>query len=404
MKKLLLVLLIVANFCASAQDDQYVLMISFDGFRHDYVDMYDTPHFDEFIKNGTAAESLIPSFPTKTFPNHYTLVTGMYPANHGLVDNSFFDPEREVVYMMRKRDLVEDPYFYGGTPLWQLVQQHGMKSASYFWVGSEAPISGSYPDYYYRYDGSVPNEKRIDQVIEWLKLPEEERPRFITLYFSLVDSQGHRTGPVSKETGKKVTEADRLLGVLMRKLATVDLPVNTVITSDHGMVAVKNDRSSVIKLERLYNKENEIFQTVINATHAHLYFEDKSKVDSVFEALTKKAPQLSFYKKESTPSHWAYRKGERIGDIIACAPTGYILHFGTWLQPKGESFGIHGYDPGSTKDVHGIFYASGPRIKAGYEIQSFENVHVYPLVCKILDIPVPENIDGKIPVLLGTLN
>ena len=189
----LIILIAVLGFVAIAKTSEkhepaYVLMISFDGFRHDYVEKYDAPHFKAFIEKGAKAEALTPSFPSKTFPNHYSLVTGMYPGNHGLVDNSFYDEELDVVYRASKRELVENPAFYGGLPLWQLTQQNGMKSASYFWVGSEAPVAGSFPDYYYIYDGSVSNEARIDEVVRWLNLPEEDRPHFISLYFSLVDS------------------------------------------------------------------------------------------------------------------------------------------------------------------------------------------------------------------------
>ncbi|PTB90947.1 alkaline phosphatase family protein, partial [Marivirga lumbricoides] len=244
-----------------------------------------TPNFDTFIKNGAAAESLIPSFPSKTFPNHYTLVTGLYPANHGLVDNSFYDRGRDVVYSMRMKELVTDDYFYGGIPLWQHAQNNGLKTASYFWVGSEAPVGGNFPSYYYNYDGSISNEMRIEQVRKWLELPEEERPRFISLYFSLVDSEGHRYGPVSPQTGEAVKEADRLLGLIRKELSQIDLPVNILITSDHGMVSVKDEKDSFIQLEDYFDAENHVFRMVNNSTHAHLYFKDKSKIDSVFNKL-----------------------------------------------------------------------------------------------------------------------
>jgi alkaline phosphatase D len=216
--KFILAVLLFFNFhqAFSQEEKAYVLMISFDGFRYDYVDQYPTPNFDAFIKKGVAANSLIPSFPSKTFPNHYTLVTGLYPANHGLVDNTFYDKSRDVIYSMNKKELVQDFYFYGGLPLWQHAQNFGMKTASYFWVGSEAPIAGNLPSYHYAYDGSVSNNKRIKQVEKWLKLSEEQRPQFISLYFSLVDSEGHQYGPISPQTAQAVTEADKLLGEIMK--------------------------------------------------------------------------------------------------------------------------------------------------------------------------------------------
>ena len=201
----LIILIVVLGFVSIAktrefQERPYVIMISFDGFRHDYVEKFDAPNFKSFIANGASAEAMMPSFPSKTFPNHYTMVTGLYPGNHGLVDNSFYDPTLDVQYGMRNRALVENPAFYGGLPLWQLVQKNGMKSASYFWVGSETAIAGSFPDYYHIYDGDVNNDDRITAVIDWLKLPQDQRPNYISLYFSLVDSESHASGPNSEKT------------------------------------------------------------------------------------------------------------------------------------------------------------------------------------------------------------
>ncbi len=176
------VLCVVAVSKASQQKEvPYVIMVSIDGFRHDYVEKFDAPHLKAFIKEGVAAEYMLPSFPSKTFPNHYSLVTGLYPGNHGLVDNNFYDPQTDLSYSTRNRKSVENPAFYGGLPLWQLVQKAGLKSASYFCVGSEAPVAGSFPDYYHIYDGKVPNEDRVEAALDWLALPDAERPHFITL-------------------------------------------------------------------------------------------------------------------------------------------------------------------------------------------------------------------------------
>lgn len=402
MRYLFLFLSIVYVQQSTAQSkDQYVLLISFDGFRHDYVEIYPTPNFDAFIKNGVASHSLIPSFPSKTFPNHYTLVTGLYPANHGLVDNTFYDKSRNVVYSMSKKELVTDAYYYGGLPLWQHAQENGLKTASYFWVGSEAPVSGNFPTYYYNYDGSVSNKARIKQVRNWLEMAEEERPRFISLYFSLVDSNGHRYGPESPETGESVQEADRLLGLIRKELSKVELPVNVIITSDHGMVAVKDDADNLIELEKYLKEENEAFLTVNNSTHAHLYFNDKSKIDSVYHSLKGVSQDFDVHKKGEFPQHWHYNiKNDRIGDLIITADIGKILSNKRWEPRNSPYFGVHGYDP-QEKALHGIFYANGPAIIEGATIASFENIHVYPLVCLLLGIPVPENIDGEQEVLEG---
>lgn len=396
---LLLSIFCLLNEATAQKEQQYVLMISFDGFRQDYVDMYSTPNFDDFIENGVASQSLIPSFPSKTFPNHYTLVTGLYPANHGLVDNTFYDRSRDVVYSMSKKELVKDAYYYGGLPLWQHAQMNGLKTASYFWVGSEAPVGGYFPTYYYNYDGNVSNKARIKQVRKWLEMPEEERPRFISLYFSLVDSEGHRYGPQAPQTGEAVQEADRLLGLIRKELSKVDLPVNVLITSDHGMASIKDEKENFIQLEDYFLPDNNIFLAVNNATHTHLYFKDKTKIDSVYHALKNVSEDFTVYKKGEMPEHWHYNiQSDRIGDILISAKMGKLLSTRRWAKGTSPNFGVHGYDP-ALEPMHGIFYSNGPSIVKGETIPSFENIHVYPLVCLLLGIPVPENIDGKAEVL-----
>jgi len=383
--------------------EQYVVLVSFDGFRHDYVELYNTPNFDKLIREGVSAKSLIPSFPSKTFPNHYTLVTGLYPAHHGLVDNNFLDRDRAEVYTMSKRSLVQDDYYYGGQPLWQYVHQFDMKSASFFWVGSEAPINGSYPDYHYQYDGSVGNEKRIKQVIKWLKLANNERPQFISVYFSLVDSQGHRSGPVSAGTAQAVEEADRLLGKLMKQISKNDLSINVIVVSDHGMRQLANKQETFIQLDNIIDLNSLDFKVVNSGTHAQVYFLDSSKIDEVFNGLSNQE-FIKVYKKGEFPEHWNYNdKSDRIGDlIITTAKNNKVLSTRNWSPGDSDYIGVHGYDP-IIEDMHGIFYAKGPALKNGIRTASFENIHVYPLICQILGIPIPEDIDGTIEKLSSIL-
>ena len=403
----LIILIAVLGFVAIAKTSEkhepaYVLMISFDGFRHDYVEKYDAPHFKAFIEKGAKAEALTPSFPSKTFPNHYSLVTGMYPGNHGLVDNSFYDEELDVVYRASKRELVENPAFYGGLPLWQLTQQNGMKSASYFWVGSEAPVAGSFPDYYYIYDGSVSNEARIDEVVRWLNLPEEDRPHFISLYFSLVDSQGHATGPDSPETGEAVLEADRLLGLLMAQIESIDLPINVVITSDHGMNTVPTKEETLINVDSLFNGfDRSQFRVVNNGAHAHVYVDDEPLKEELFSSLQSQATHFRVYKKEQFPEQWHYEH-KRIGELfITMVPGHYLVSRGqrVGMLRRGKATGQHGFDPASTPDMGGIFYAKGPNIKSNQVLPPIENVHVYPFVAHLMGIDKLPQIDGNLKVL-----
>ena len=298
----------------------YVILISLDGFRHDYVEKFDTPHLQKLISQGVSAKAMLPSYPSKTFPNHYTIVTGLYPDHHGLVDNSFYDPELDLQYSTRNRSVVENPAFYGGTPLWQLVQQKGMKSASYFWVGSEAPVTGSFPDYYHIYDGAVPNEARINAAIDWLNLPASERPNFMTLYFSLVDSQGHATGPNAEATKQTVLEADRLIGLLVEKLKTVDLPVNIIITSDHGMHEIApRDEAYLTVSDLLKDFDRDKFRFVGNGAHGHFYAQDKSYLNEIATALRARpdnAISLKYFSRDEMPKNWHYGTNKRVGDLF----------------------------------------------------------------------------------------
>lgn len=381
-------------------------MVSFDGFRHDYVQNFEPPTFQQFIREGASAKSLIPSFPTKTFPNHYTLVTGLYPANHGLVDNSFYDPAMDTVYTMRDRGLVENAHFYGGTPLWQLVQENGLKSASYFWVGSEAPVKGQFPNYFHIYDGQIPNETRIESTINWLKLPDSERPRFISLYFSLVDSQGHATGPNAVETKESVLEADRLLELLWKEVKQLNLSVNIVVVSDHGMHEMSNTPDMDIYLDTLFQEPAQGFRMVNNRTHTHLFFEDSTRLNESYEALKAKELNYTVFKQADVPKHLHYSGSDRIGDVVIIARPGFSL----LDQPKrmgamvrGKKTGTHGFDPIEDQSMHGIFYAWGPNVKVGARVEPIENIHVYPLVCAILGIDPPSNIDGKLDQLKEVL-
>jgi len=355
-----------------------------------------------FISKGSKADALIPSFPSKTFPNHYTIVTGLNPANHGLVDNTFYDRDRDVVYGTRKKNLVVDPYYYGGVPLWELAKRNGMKSASYFWVGSEMSNEARRPDYYFSFDDSVNPESRVNQVINWLKMPESERPHLITLYFSSPDDEGHDFGPNAKQTRGAVLRMDSLLGKLMKGIESTKLPVNVILVSDHGMHELTVREEMYVFIDELIDRKNPSVKVVNNGTHTHLYFTDLKKRDSVYVVLKTYEKGFHVFKKNDFPARWHYQN-DRIGDVIVLANTGHYIREGTrekflTTAKIGSKIGEHGYDPELTTDVHGIFYAQGPNIKSGLTVAPFQNIHVYPLVVKILGLPMP-TIDGKPEVL-----
>jgi alkaline phosphatase D len=398
----LLFFLIGAFSNAQPKPAPYVILVSFDGFRYDYVNNFNPPHFKEFISKGSQAEALIPSFPSKTFPNHYTLVTGLNPGNHGLVDNTFYDRKRDDTYGMRKESLVADPYYYGGIPLWELAKRNGMKSASYFWVGSEMSDESRRPDYYFRFDDTVDPASRVDQVINWLKLPEQERPHLITLYFSFPDHEGHTYGPNSEENRMAVLRADSLLGKLMRGVQSTNLSVNVILVSDHGMSELTVQEETYIFIDELIDRKNPFVKLANGGTQTHLYISDVHRRDSVYTVLKNSEKNYNVLKKENFPARWNYQH-DRVGDLMVVATPGHYIREGSRERflnsAKLESkFGVHGFDPVEVADMRGIFYAQGPNIKSGITVTPFQNIHVYPFIVKILGLPLPP-IDGKEGVL-----
>jgi ectonucleotide pyrophosphatase/phosphodiesterase family member 4 len=383
-----IIFLFVLSHSAFTQEKTQVLLISFDGFRHDYVEKFNAPNFKTFIKNGTSARSLVPSFPSKTFPNHYSIITGLYPGHHGLISNSFYDSKKGVEYGIRNRKMVEDPFYYGGMPLWQLTQKNGYKSASYFWVGSEAPIQGSYPDFYKIYDGKVDNYVRIDTVISWLKLPKNERPLFTSLYFDLVDTQGHRFGPNSVELKEAVLEADKILGYLMSALQENNLNINVIISSDHGMQEVNtlNQIDYQTILNQIPTDATVVENSIISFVHL-----PKNKIEPTYQKIKSLENNFNVFEKVEMPKKWHFNEHYRIGDLVLLANPGYAFKK---VKVDEKLTGEHGYDPYTNKNMHGILYAQGPNIAIGKHTKSIKNVDIYPLITKLLGFENPA-IDGK---------
>jgi predicted AlkP superfamily pyrophosphatase or phosphodiesterase len=407
MKRFFLVfiaMLFVWTATFSQEKEPILILISLDGFRHDYVERFQPENLSRFIAEGTAAKGLIPSFPTKTFPNHYTIATGMLPEHHGLVDNAFYEPAKDQVYTMGNRDIVQDGYWYGGTPIWVLAEQQGIKAASYFFVGTEAPIQGVRPSYYYDYDGGVPNLTRIAKVFDWLRLPEVDRPRLITLYFSDMDDTGHRYGPNNDlELKKTLDRLDHELGALFEGLESFDLPIHVVLVSDHGMMEVKQE--NLILLEDL--TEGIEGRVVNNGALAHLHLENPKEKEKVIQVLLSRNPNLTIDDLSTTENYSDLAAfPQRKGDLLILPKEGYYLtdvkgkvrYQSNAARFQTQVFGEHGYTP-RYKDMRGIFYAKGPMIKVGLEIEPFQNIHIYPLLCRILNLPLPENLDGKSAVL-----
>ncbi len=362
----------------------YVVLVSLDGFRHDYAQRYGANNLLALAKAGASAE-LIPSFPSITFPNHISIVTGLYPEHHGIVANTFFDPARNLEYTMRHS--ATDGSWYTAKPLWVLAEEQKVKSAAMFWPTSDAEIDGVRPSYWFRYDGKVPDEERVARVVGWLKLPEKDRPHFITLYFSDTDSAGHEFGPESTETEKAAQRVDGLIGGLWKEIQALPLPVNLIVVSDHGMQAVQG----VVNLSDYADLSHVRVES--GGPFALLYAPDAAVAEQTYRALKGKSPKFDVYRRRETPPRWHYSDNERIGDLVVIANEPVLLVTAAPANPVEK--GAHGYDPAQFRTMHAIFYAAGPNVRAGVRLEPFENVEIAPFIAKILGLTVPPGLDGS---------
>lgn len=366
-------------------------MISADGFRHDYAEKYGAKTLLALAEQGVKAESMIPSYPSLTFPNHYTLVTGLYPSHHGLACNYFYDPGRKQFYSMKKAETVRDGTWYGGEPIWVLAEKQQMLSASLFWVGSEADIKGIRPTYYYHYSEAFTLERRIQIIINWLNLPPERRPHFITFYSSRVDHDGHDYGPDAPETGEAVRWTDTCIQKLTEAVKATGLPVNFIFVADHGMTRIDNEKT----LPMPPAIDTNLFYIPRGFELIELYAKNKKDIIPTYKKLKKQEKDFTAYLKSNVPAHLRYGKKDdrfnRVGDILLIPDWPKAFNFGSSkLDP-----GAHGYDPSLVKDMHTIFYAWGPAFKNRLRVPSFQNVDVFPVVTKILGLKYTEKIDGS---------
>lgn len=365
----------------------YVILVSIDGYRHDYAKLHKAPFMQEVGQKGSYSKGLKSVFPTKTFPNHVSLVTGLKAGHHGIVSNRFYDKKRKRSYLIGDKESMSDGSWYGGEPLWIAAHKQGMISASYFWVGSDANIQGLYPTYYFDYNQSTPNTDRVSQVVKWLKMPKSKRPHFITLYFSDVDSAGHRYGPNSKEVKDAVHRIDDQLKSLYDQVSDLKLPVNFIYVSDHGMTKIKKN----IFLEH-YIKDLDGIKMQERGAFAHLYIKDPVKLKNTFNIL-KKSKEMSVYRQKDIPKSYGYDNFDRIGDLVLVMKPGHYLR--KKVSKKIITGGTHGHDTKESSDMMGIFYAIGPQIKNLKRFPVFDNIDVYPFIMDILGLEIRTKIDGK---------
>ena len=366
----------------------YVVLVSIDGFRYDYAKLYGASHLDAVAKDGaTAPDGMLPSYPSVTFPNHYSIVTGLYPEHHGIVGMSFYDPVRKQRYAFNDAKTVADGSWYRGVPLWSLAEKQGMRAACFFWPGSEAEIAGKRPSYYLKYDETIPDEDRVDQVVEWLKLPEAKRPHFITLYFGEVDHAGHKYGPDAPETRAAVRHVDVEVGVLRAKLAKLHLPIDLVIVSDHGMA---KEEGGWIDLGSYADF------TGVQSAGELMYPDSDADAAKLYAKLRIASSKFKVYRRARVPAELHYSSNARIGDpvVVATGPYAISVH----AADHAPNRGMHGFDPSVVPEMRAIFYAEGPDIRAGAKLKSFENVNLYPFLAEILGLDAPET-DGSAAIL-----
>ncbi len=376
------------------QAKPYVILISADGFRYDYARQYQATNLLRLSRRGIRAQSMIPSFPSLTFPNHYTLVTGLYPAHHGMVNNVFYDRQRSEIYVRSKKAIAEDPYYYGGEPLWVLAEQQELLSACFYWVGSDVAIQGTRPTYYYPYNEDIPLEDRLKTVKQWLQMPEATRPHLITFYLPQVDKAGHEFGPDSKETIQAIGTIDHVVGQLCAMVDSLQLPVNYIFLSDHGMTLVDTAHTltaPVVDTAKAVTIPGDIL--------VNYYAKDTAFIPALYSRLKAAATGYDVYLRNQSPQGWHYGRQDdhynRIGDVFLVAHHPKIF---TWGGKKINP-GRHGYDPRRVKAMEATFMAWGPAFKKGKQIKSFENIHVYALIARLLGLTINQPVDSRAEVL-----
>jgi predicted AlkP superfamily pyrophosphatase or phosphodiesterase len=369
-----------------------LLLISIDGYRNDYIERGLSPTLSNLAKDGVHATGMQPSFPSLTFPNHYTLVTGLRPDHHGIVNNTMVDPVLGK-FSLSNRDAVGNGRWWDqGMPLWITASQHGLKSATMFWPGSEADIHGQHPDFWKPYDGKVSPDQRVDQILAWLDLPADQRPTFLTLYFDEVDHAGHTYGPDSPQVDDALRDTDAALTRLVQGLKQRGLfgHINMIVLADHGMASAPTQNSilldKVIPLTRVDVVSLGVLAG-LNPTPGH----DFAKIEAQLE---KPHRHMTCWDKSRVPARLVYGSNPRVPQLLCLADVGWrITTTDNVAKKKGKlSLGEHGYDNESPL-MQALFVAHGPAFRQDATVASFPNVDVYPLMTHLLDLPAAAN-DG----------
>jgi len=381
-----------------ASSEPIVIMVGIDGLRWDALDRYDAPTLETLASEGVRAASMTPVMPSKTFVNFYTLATGLYADSTGITGNLPFSKEYDEVM---GRDMHGETRWWGGEPIWVTAEKQGVKSAAMFWLGSEAKIKGKRPNHWMPYEHNMPHKERVDQVLEWLALPEAERPRLLTIYFSDVDSAGHMYGPETPEVGNALKKVDDSLADLragIEKLGFTDR-VNLVVVSDHGMTKI--DPEFMVYLDDYISMENLFVPSFHSQAgphsdpFVHIFAKDGADIDELYNKLKGAHTGMRVYKRENIPADWHLNNEDRTGDIFAVVDEGGMIFTRNLTSTyKYPAIGMHGYDR-FAQDMQATFIAAGPNFKKGVKAKAIENVEVYGIIARALGI-TPAKTDGNI--------
>ncbi len=380
-----------------------VILISIDGFRYDYLDIHRPKTLRKLAKQGVRVKWMTPSFPTKTFPNHYTIATGLLPAHHGITTNNMYDPVFDAVFKMSKREEVQNPRWWQGEPIWVTAEKQGQIAAAYFFPGTETKIKGSQPTYWKKYDGNIRNKKRVDAILKWLDLPVKKRPTMLTLYFSDVDDAGHGFSPRSKKTGKAVRKVDKMIKRLVKglKKRKISNKVNLIVVSDHGMARV--DQKNSIIIDEMFDAN--MAKQVFLISEIVQIFPKKGFENAIYESIKSKLPpQAKIYRKNELPKRYRYNNNRRIAPLLVLPASGWRLLTRERLNEIKniqKLKGSHGYD-NLDKSMRALFIGHGEAFKKGYVSEPFQNIEVYNLMCKILGLKPAKN-DGNFENIKGLL-
>lgn len=383
-----------AEAVTATQNPVPVIVISLDGLRHDYIAKFEPPYLSQLVQQGTVAK-LEPVYPSKTFPNHISLATGLYPSKHGIVDNYFYDSERSDFYGMGKG--YDDSTWLNGIPIWNLAEQHGLRAATYFWPESDARVNGMSPSYFYRYSHNASPKIRIEQIIRWLQQPAESRPALIMSYFHQIDTAGHRHGPNGAGTRAAVHYIDGLIGQLVEELKRLNITANLVLVADHGMLETRSD--DAIQVNTLPLPEG--FERVHNSTRV-MYYAKNDDAKQQIEALKNELIGLELAVDVNTVAELVrtgYQESSRSGDLIIDAHPPATFS-GREVVP-GRISGTHGYT--GIAEMDAAFIAVGPAFSPDRQIERLRVIDVYPLIAKLLDLQIAEPIDGNEDAILPLL-